>query len=173
MPVYQLDTLVPRINASSYIADSAVVIGDVTLHGDVGLWPGAILRGDSAPIVVDLGSNIQDGSVLHADPGFPMTVGKNVTVGHQAMLHGCTIGDGSLVGIQAVVLNGAIVGRDCLIGAGALVPEGRHIPDRSLVIGIGKVVRELSDEEITGMHANAQRYVERARLYRERLVRIA
>lgn len=173
MPVYQLDDLIPRIDPDAYLFDNAVVIGDVTLHAGVGIWPGTILRGDSAPIVVGANSNIQDGCILHADPGFPMTVEANVTVGHQAMLHGCTVGSGSLVGIQAVVLNGAVIGRDCLIGAGALVPEGRHIPERSLVIGVGKIVRTLSDEEVAGIHANTQRYVARAQRYRTRLQRIA
>lgn len=173
MPVYQLDDLTPRIDPDAYLFENAVVIGDVTIHAGAGLWPGTILRGDSAPIVVGANSNIQDGCILHADPGFPMTVEANVTVGHQAMLHGCTIGSGSLVGIQAVILNGAVIGRDCLIGAGALVPEGRQIPDRSLVIGVGKIVRTLSDEEITGMHANTERYVARAQRYRHRLQRIA
>ncbi|AZV94590.1 gamma carbonic anhydrase family protein [Pseudomonas sp. S 311-6] len=173
MPIYQLDDLTPNIDPDAFLFENTTVIGDVTLHAGASLWPGTILRGDSAPIVVGANSNIQDGCVLHADPGFPMTVAENVTVGHQAMLHGCTIGAGSLIGIQAVVLNGAVIGRDCLIGAGALVPEGRHIPDRSLVIGVGKVVRTLDDEEIAGLHANTQRYVARAQLYRNRLRRLA
>jgi carbonic anhydrase/acetyltransferase-like protein (isoleucine patch superfamily) len=173
MAVYQLEDLVPRIDASAYVAESAEVIGDVTLHADASIWPHVTLRGDNASIVIGQGSNIQDGSVLHVDKGHGMTIGPNVTVGHQAMLHGCTVHEGALVGIQAIVLNDAVIGRNCLIGAGALIPEGRVIPDNSLVVGIGKIVRELTAEEIAKMHNGTRSYVVRAQQYKRALKRIA
>ncbi|ANN71355.1 gamma carbonic anhydrase family protein [Bordetella bronchialis] len=172
MAIYELDGVAPRIDASAYIADSADIIGDVTLEADVSIWPQVTIRGDNAPIVIGRGSNIQESSVLHVDTGHGLTVEARVTVGHQAMLHGCTIREGALVGIQAVVLNDAVVGRNCLIGAGAIIPEGRVIPDNSLVIGVGKVVRELSPEEIERMHGNTQGYVERGQQYKRVLKRI-
>jgi carbonic anhydrase/acetyltransferase-like protein (isoleucine patch superfamily) len=172
MAIYQFDDIAPRIHADAYIADSADIIGDVTLEEDVSIWPQVTIRGDNAPIIIRAGSNIQESSVLHVDEGHGLTVEARVTVGHQAMLHGCTIREGSLVGIQAIVLNDAVVGRNCLIGAGAIIPEGRVIPDNSLVIGVGKVVRELSQEEIDRMHQNTASYVERARLYRRTLKRL-
>ncbi|ANN78747.1 gamma carbonic anhydrase family protein [Bordetella flabilis] len=172
MAIYQLDDIAPRIAASAYIADSADIIGDVTLHDDVSIWPQVTIRGDNAPIIIGAGSNIQESSVLHVDEGHGLTVESRVTVGHQAMLHGCTIREGALVGIQAIVLNDAVVGRNCLIGAGALIPEGRVIPDNSLVIGIGKVVRQLTEEEIARMHHNTAGYVERARQYKRSLKRL-
>jgi carbonic anhydrase/acetyltransferase-like protein (isoleucine patch superfamily) len=172
MAIYQLDDIAPRIHADAYIADSADIIGDVTLEEDVSIWPQVTIRGDNAPIIIRAGSNIQESSVLHVDEGHGLTVEARVTVGHQAMLHGCTIREGALVGIQAIVLNDAVVGRNCLIGAGAIIPEGRVIPDNSLVIGVGKVVRELSQEEIDRMHQNTAGYVERARLYRRTLKRL-
>lgn len=173
MPIYQLDGHTPDIAPSAYVADSADIIGRVTLADETSVWSHVAIRGDNEPIVIGRGSNIQESSVLHVDAGYPLTVGENVTVGHQAMLHGCTVQDGALIGMQAIVLNGAVIGRNCLVGAGALVPEGRVIPDNSLVIGIGKVVRELSAEEIANMHANTRHYVERARQYKQSLRRIA
>ena len=129
-----------------------------------------MLRGDTEPIVVGENSNVQDGSVLHTDPGFPLTIGKNVTVGHLCMLHGCTIGDGSLIGIGSIVLNGAVIGKDCLIGANSLITEGKEIPDGSLVMGSpGKVIKELSDEQRAGLAKNAQGYVERWQRYASEL----
>lgn len=172
MPVYQLDDLVPRIDPSAYVAASAEIIGDVILEARTSVWSHVAIRGDNAPIRVGAGSNIQESSVLHVDVGHGIDIGANVTVGHQAMLHGCTIHDGALVGIQAIVLNDAVIGRNCLIGAGAIVPEGRVIPDNSLVIGVGKVVRELTADEIATMHRNTRHYVERAAQYRRGLKRL-
>ena len=126
------------------MADSADIIGNVTLEAGVSIWSHVSIRGDNDAILIRRGTNIQEGSVLHVDEGCPMEIGPNVTVGHQAMLHGCTIHEGALVGMQAIVLNNAVIGRNCLIGAGAIIPEDRVIPDNSLVIGIGKIVRELS-----------------------------
>ena len=173
MSIYELGNDKPQIAASVYVAPEATVIGNVTLGEKVSIWPGAVLRGDNEPITIDEASNVQDGAVLHADPGFPLTVGKHVTIGHQAMLHGCTVGDGALIGIQAVIMNGAVIGKDCLVGAAALVPEGKVFPERSLIIGApAKVVRELSDEEIEKMHRAAPGYVERQAMYKNRLKRI-
>lgn len=151
---------VTLIGSGHFIAPNAAVIGDVTLHDNVSVWFSCVLRGDAERIEVGAGSNIQDGTVLHADPGFPMVVGENVTVGHNAMLHGCTIGDGSLVGINAVVLNGAKVGKGCLIGANALVTEGMDIPDGSLVLGSPAKIRStLSAQQQAGLVLNADHYV--------------
>ena len=137
------------------------------------VWFGATIRGDNETITVGAGSNVQEGAVLHTDPGFPLTIAENVTIGHQAMLHGCTIGEGSLVGIQAVVLNGAVIGRNCLVGAGAVVTEGKAFPDNSLILGApAKVVRELSAEDIARLRTNAKTYVERRAHFKEQLVRI-
>jgi carbonic anhydrase/acetyltransferase-like protein (isoleucine patch superfamily) len=154
-----------------FIAPNAAVIGDVTLHENASIWFSCVVRGDADRIEIGAGSNIQDGTVMHADPGFPMVVGENVTVGHNAMLHGCTIGDGSLVGINAVVLNGAKVGKGCLIGANALVTEGTEIPDGSMVLGSpAKVVRQLSEEAQLLLQHNADHYVGNAKRYVEELV---
>jgi len=173
MPIYQLGDVRPRIDETAYLTDSATVIGDVTLKANASIWYGVTLRGDTEPIVIGANSNIQEGTVLHTDKGFPLTVGDNVTVGHQAMLHGCTIGDGSLIGIQAVVLNGAKIGRNCLVGAGALVTEGKESPDNSLIIGSpAKAVRTLSDEQLAGLQKSADMYVQRAKHYRAQLKRL-
>ena len=167
MAIYQLGDDAPRIAATAWVADSAAVIGRVDLAEGASVWYGAVLRGDNDRITVGARSNVQDGSVLHADAGFPLTLGADVTVGHQAMLHGCTVGDGSLIGIKAVVLNRAVIGRECLIGANALIPEGKVIPDRSLVLGSpGKVVRSLTDEEVARLREGARSYVDNARRYR-------
>jgi carbonic anhydrase/acetyltransferase-like protein (isoleucine patch superfamily) len=174
MAVYQLGERVPQIDASAYIFESATLIGTVILGARVSIWPYAILRADNEPIRIGDDSNVQECSVLHADPGFPLTIGRGVTVGHQAMLHGCTIGDGSLIGIQAVVLNGAMIGKNCLIGAGALVTEGKQIPDNSVVIGSpAKVVRQLAAPDIERMQADNDSYVQRSIAYRRELKRIA
>jgi len=150
-----------------YIAENATVIGKVILEPDASVWFGSVVRGDNEWIIIGEGSNIQDGCVLHVDPGYPMHIGRNVSVGHQAMLHGCTIGDGSLIGIKAVVLNGAVIGRNCLIGANSLVPEGKQIPDNSLVLGSpGKVVRQISPEQLAYMQHAAENYRNRIRRYR-------
>ena len=173
MAIYSIGDLAPTVSASAWIAPGAHVLGRVTLGEGVGIWFGAVLRGDNEPIVIGDGSNVQEGSVLHTDLGFPLTVGRHVTIGNRAMLHGCTIGDGSLVGIQAVVMNGARIGRECLIGAGALVPEGKVIPDRSVVLGSpGKVVRELTDADVARIRAGADNYVARAASFGRTLRRL-
>lgn len=163
MLLYQYKDKSPNIDQSAMVFDNAVVIGDVTLCAGVGVWPGVTIRADNDSITIKENTNIQESAVLHVDPGFPMQLGPNVTVGHQAMLHGCVVGEGTLIGIGAVVLNGAKIGKDCLIGAGALIPEGREIPDRSVVIGIGKIVRTLTDEEADEIRADAAKYAEKAR----------
>ncbi len=153
-----------------WIAPNATVIGKVVLDNNVSIWFNVVVRGDNDVITIGENSHVQDGSVLHADPGLPLTLGKNVSVGHMAVLHGCTIGDGCLIGIKSVIMNGAVVGRNCLIGANALVAEGKTIPDGSLVIGSpGKVVRQLSAEEIAGILGFADDYVQRFKLYRTSL----
>jgi len=173
MAIYQLDDHTPQRADSAWVAPSAEVIGKVVLAEDASIWFGAILRGDNEPLTVGRGSNVQDGSVLHSDPGYPLTLGADVTVGHQVMLHGCTVGDGSLVGIQSVVLNGAKIGRHCLVGAGSLVTEGKEFPDGSLIMGSpAKVVRQLTPEQIEGLKRSAQHYVANARRYKNGLKEI-
>ncbi|MDR2015575.1 MAG: gamma carbonic anhydrase family protein [Azoarcus sp.] len=163
MSIYALDGCRPQIGEGSWIAHNATIIGDVRIGRFVSIWYNAVVRGDNEPIEIGDGTNIQDGSVLHNDEGVPLTIGENVSVGHMAMLHGCTIGDGCLIGINAVVLNNAVVGRDCLIAANALIPEGKTIPDRSLVVGSpGRILRTLTDEEIMRMRGNALHYVDNA-----------
>lgn len=153
-----------------FIADNATVIGSVILHEQASVWYNAVIRGDSDIITIGERTNIQDAAVLHTDPGIPMTLGSNVSVGHMAMLHGCTVGDGSLIGIGAIILNHAVIGKGCLIGAGALIPEGKTFPDGVLVVGSpGKIVRELKPEEKAGLLENADIYVRRSKLYREKL----
>ncbi len=167
MAIYELDGVAPRLEGSAWVADSAQVMGAVELADGASVWFGAVIRGDTETIRVGRGSNIQDLSVLHADIGYPLTIGENVTVGHQVMLHGCTIGDESLVGIGAVVLNGAKIGRNCLVGAGALVTEGKEFPDGSMIIGSpAKAVRQLTAEQIAGLKLSAQHYVDNAKRYR-------
>ncbi len=161
--IYQLDSVRPKLPpvGQYWVAPNAMVIGDVTLKTNVSIWYGSILRGDNDPIIIGENSNIQDGSILHTDLGSPLTVGDGVTVGHLAMLHGCTIGDNSLIGIGAVILNGARIGQNCLIGAKALIAEGKDIPDNSLVMGApGKVVRQLEPTQIEGLRLSALHYVE-------------
>ncbi|MCX7255342.1 MAG: gamma carbonic anhydrase family protein [Polaromonas sp.] len=173
MAIYQLDDLKPVIADSAWVADSAQVMGNVTLGADSSVWFGAIIRGDMDSITVGAGSNIQDGSVLHADDNMPLTIGENVTVGHQVMLHGCTIGDGSLIGIQAVVLNGAKIGKNCLVGAGALVTEGKEFPDGSMILGSpAKAVRQLSEAQLAGLKMSAQHYIDNARRYKTGLTKL-
>jgi carbonic anhydrase/acetyltransferase-like protein (isoleucine patch superfamily) len=169
MNVYDLGAAAPTLpdDGEYWIAPNAVVLGNVILKKNSSIWFGAVLRGDNDPIIVGENSNVQDGSVLHTDTGSPLTIGANVTVGHMVMLHGCTIGDNSLVGIGSVVLNGAVIGRNCLIGAGALITEGKVIPDNSMVLGApGKVVRELSPDQARTMAAGALHYVENWKRYR-------
>jgi carbonic anhydrase/acetyltransferase-like protein (isoleucine patch superfamily) len=173
MAIYSLGERVPTLAPTAWVAPGATVLGRVVLAEGASVWFGAVLRGDNEPIVIGERSNVQDGAVMHTDPGFGLTLGREVTIGHQAMLHGCTVGDGSLVGIQAVVMNGARIGRECLIGAGALVPEGKVIPDRSLVLGApGKVVRAMTDEDVERIRRGVESYVARAALFREQLKRI-
>ena len=163
MPVYSLDGHVPQLDPSAWIAPTAVVIGDVVIAADVGLWFGAAARGDIERISIGARSNIQENVVLHTDRGFPLRIGSNVTVGHGAIVHGCTIGDNTLIGMGATVLNGAQVGRNCLIGANALITEGKIIPDNSLVMGApGKVVREIDAMGEAALLASAERYVQNA-----------
>jgi carbonic anhydrase/acetyltransferase-like protein (isoleucine patch superfamily) len=168
MPVYSLDGAHPQLPAEGdyWIAPSAVLIGRVTLKRNASVWWGATLRGDNDPIVIGEDSNIQDGCVLHTDDGSPLTIGKGVTVGHMAMLHGCTIGDGSLIGIGAVVLDGAKIGRNCLIGAKALISEGKEIPDNSLVVGApGRVLREVSEAQLQMLAGASAHYVHNWKRY--------
>ena len=174
MAIYELDGVAPRMADSAWVADSAQVMGNVVLAENSSVWFGAVLRGDTETITLGEGSNIQDGSVMHADVGFPLTVGKRVTVGHQVMLHGCTIGDESLIGIGATVLNGAKIGRNCLVGAGSLVTEGKEFPDGSMIIGSpAKVVKSLTPEQIEGLRRSAGHYIENAERYRQGLKKIA
>jgi carbonic anhydrase/acetyltransferase-like protein (isoleucine patch superfamily) len=156
------------------VADSAQVMGNVEIAQDASIWFGAVVRGDTEVIRIGRSSNIQDGSVLHADIGMPLTVGDNVTVGHQVMLHGCTIGDGALIGIGAVVLNGAKIGKGCIVGAGALVTEGKEFPDGSMILGSpAKAVRELSAEQQQGLVMSAVHYVENAKRFKSGLKKLA
>ena len=174
MPRYRFRGFAPEIPASTYVADTASVIGRVVLGEETSVWPGAVIRADSEPITIGEGSNVQDNAVLHVDPGVPMSIGRNVTVGHQVMLHGCTIGDGSLIGIQAVVMNGARIGRHCLVGAGTLVPEGKEFPDGVLIVGSpAKVVRELTPEQIERLKGAAAHYAGLQQRHRSLLKRIA
>jgi carbonic anhydrase/acetyltransferase-like protein (isoleucine patch superfamily) len=167
MPVYRLRDDAPQIPASAFVAPEATLIGKVRLGEGTGIWFGAVLRGDNELISVGAGSNVQEGVVLHTDLGYPLTIGANVTIGHQAMLHGCTIGDGSLIGIQAVVMNAAVIGRECLVGAGAIVTEGKSFPDRSLILGApAKLVRTLTDKEIAGLAESADDYARKRDRYK-------
>ena len=173
MAVYELDGAQPRVADSAWVADSAQVMGNVVLGEDSSVWFGTVIRGDTETITVGRGSNIQDASVLHADIGKPLTIGDNVTVGHQVMLHGCTIGDESLIGIGAIVLNGAKIGRHCLVGAGALVTEGKEFPDGSMILGSpAKAVRQLTPEQIEGLKLSAQHYMDNARRFRAGLKKL-
>lgn len=172
MALYEIDNKSPQIDPTAWVFESAVLIGDVILGAKASVWPNVSIRGDNTTIRIGAGSNIQEGSVLHVDADAPLTIHENVTVGHQAMLHGCTVHSGSLIGMQAIILNHAVVGKNCLIGAGAIVPEGKEIPEGSLVIGIGKILRTLSDEEIDQMHRNNLNYQARAQRFSQSLKRI-
>jgi len=168
--IFSLNEDSPKISATAFIAPNATVIGQVRLGNDVSVWPSAVIRGDKDLITIEDGSNVQDGAVIHVDRGHPMSIGKNVTVGHAAVLHGCTIGEGSLIGIHATVLNDAVVGKHSIVGAGSVIPEGKRFPDRSLILGVpGKVVRELTDQEVTQITDNADDYVARSRDYAKHL----
>lgn len=170
MALYQLDDLTPTVHESAWVADNAQVMGDVKLAENSSVWFGVVIRGDTETITIGQGSNIQDNSVLHADHGMPLNIGENVTVGHQVMLHGCTIGDGSLIGIQAVILNGAKIGKNCLVGAGSLVTEGKEFPDGCMILGSpAKAVKQLSPEQIKGLKMSAQHYMDNANRYKNGL----
>jgi len=163
MAVHTLDGIAPSLPGDGryWIAPDARVIGNVVIGEDVGIWFGAVLRGDNEPITVGAETNIQEHSVLHTDMGFPLTIGRGCTIGHRAILHGCTVGDNSLIGMGAIVLNGARIGANSLVGAGALVPEGKDYPDGSLIIGTpGRVMRALTEEQIERLHQSARSYVE-------------
>jgi len=174
MPIYAVGDRTPQIDDSSWIAPNATVIGSVTLGNGSSIWWNSVVRADDEAIVIGNNCNIQDGSVLHADPGVPLTLDDDITIGHMAMLHGCTVGAGSLIGIKAVILNRAVIGKGCLIGANTLIPEGKIIPDYSLVVGSpGRVVRTLTDEEVAGLRSTAAHYVESWQMYRENLKPVA
>ena len=172
MTVYSLDGVTPQMPADGewWIAPSATVIGNVKLLKGASVWFGATIRGDNELITIGENSNVQDGSVLHTDEGVPMHIGNDVTVGHLVMLHGCTVGDGSLIGIGSVILNRAVIGKGCIVGANTLIPEGKVFPDRSLIVGSpGKVVRELSDDDVARLKKSAEHYVDNAARYRDSL----
>jgi carbonic anhydrase/acetyltransferase-like protein (isoleucine patch superfamily) len=174
MAIYQLDADSPDIHPSAWVADGAQVMGRVKLAADSSVWFGAVIRGDTSDISVGEGSNVQDGSVLHADVGMPLTIGRHVTIGHQVMLHGCTVGDECLIGIGAVVLNGAKIGNNCLVGARSLVTEGKEFPPGSLIMGSpAKVVRELTPEQIEGLRQSARGYMKNAQRFKAGLKKIA
>ena len=173
MAIYQLGEHAPEIDASAYVADSAILIGQVTVEANASVWFGVTIRGDNERITIGENSNVQEGTVMHTDMGFPMVIGKNVSIGHQAMLHGCTVGDGALVGIQAVLLNGAVIGKGCLVGAGALVTEGKQFPDHSLIIGApAKAVRTLGPDDLARLQLSAASYVARGKLFKTELKKI-
>ena len=167
MPIYSIDALSPQFpDGFHWVAPTAVLIGNVLLNEGVGVWFGSVLRGDNEPISVGANTNIQENCVIHTDPGFPVNIGEDCTIGHKAMIHGCEIGENSLIGMGATILNGAKIGNNCLIGACALIPEGKEIPDGSLVMGMpGKVVRELDEGAIAGLRASATHYVANAKRF--------
>lgn len=174
MAIYELDGKAPQLGEGVWVADSAQVIGDVVLGPHASVWFGAVIRGDNETIRIGRNTNVQDLSVLHSDHGQPLTLGDNITIGHQVMLHGCTVGDNSLVGIGAVVLNGARIGRNCIVGAGSVVTEGKEFPDNSLIIGSpAKVVRTLDDAAARKLAASAEGYVANAIRFAQRLRKIA
>jgi len=168
MALYEFEGRRVAVPASGrfWVADNAVVVGMVTIEEEASIWFNTVVRGDNEPIVIGARSNIQDGCVLHTDPGFPLVIGAEATIGHMAVLHGCSIGQGALIGIGAVVLNGARIGEESLIGAGALIPEGKEIPPRSVVFGSpGKVIRPVGDQELVRMRAGVQMYLDRWQTY--------
>ena len=170
MAIYELDIHTPKIDDSAWVADNAQVMGEVEMAAHSSVWFSAVVRGDSAKISIGEGSNVQDGSVLHTDTGIPLVIGKHVTVGHMVQLHSCVIGDESLIGIGAIVLNGAKIGKNCLVGAGSLVTEGKEFPDGSMIVGSpAKAVRELTPQQIEGLKSSAQLYVQRSRDYKATL----
>ena len=169
--LYKLGDREVQTEGNYWVADNAIVLGNVLLKNDSSVWFNAVLRGDNDLITVGEGSNVQDGAILHTDPGYPLVIGPHVTIGHQAMLHGCEIGEGSLVGIHAIVLNGAKIGKNCIIGANALVTEGKVIPDNSMVLGSpGKVAKTMSDEQAQAIRMGAAHYVKNAQRFKEQFV---
>jgi carbonic anhydrase/acetyltransferase-like protein (isoleucine patch superfamily) len=173
LAIYRLGELVPRLGARVWVAESAVVIGDVALAEDANIWYGAVLRADNAGITIGARSNVQDNSVLHTDPGMPLVIGADVTVGHQVMAHGCTIGDGCLIGMRAVIMNQARIGRGCIVGAGAIVTERKEFPDGSLIMGTpARAVRTFTPEEMADLARIAPRYCKQAERHRQHAVRI-
>lgn len=173
MAIYELDGNQPSLPESVFVADAATLIGRITLGEHASVWPGAVVRADNEPITVGAFSNVQDGAVLHTDPGFPLTIGEQVTIGHQAMVHGCTIEDCVLIGIHAVVMNGAVIGRESLVGAGAIVTERKVFPPRSLILGApARVVRALSDADVANLAESARHYVDMGSFYTQRLRRV-
>ena len=173
MAKYELDGVAPQVAESAWIAESAEVMGNVHVAEQASVWFGTVVRGDTETITIGRGSNVQDGCVLHADAGKPLTLGERVTVGHQVMLHGCTVGDGSLVGFGAVILNGAVIGKNCLVGARTLVTEGKTFPDGCMILGSpARVVRQLEPAEIAGLQRSAQIYIDNAERFRRGLKRI-
>jgi carbonic anhydrase/acetyltransferase-like protein (isoleucine patch superfamily) len=173
MAIYELDGKAPELGEGAWIADSAQVIGTVELGPNASVWFGAVLRGDTETIRIGRNTNVQDGAVLHADAGKPLTIGDNVTVGHQVMLHGCTIGDNSLIGIQSVVLNDAKIGRNCIVGAGSVVTEGKEFPDNSVIMGSpAKVVRTLDDVAAKRIAEGSEHYMENAHRFARGLKKI-
>jgi carbonic anhydrase/acetyltransferase-like protein (isoleucine patch superfamily) len=168
--IYTLENRAPRFLGDYFVAENAAVIGSVTLHHNASVWFSCVVRGDTDDLIIGENTNIQDGSVVHTDPGLKLKLGRDVTVGHLCMLHGCEVGDNTLIGIKSVILNRARIGRNCIIGANTLITEGKEIPDNSLVMGSpGKVVRQVTPEEATFLTAQAAHYVENARRYREKL----
>jgi len=175
MPIYAIDGTAPKFadRASNWVAPDAAVVGNVEIGSDVSIWFGAAIRGDNELIRIGEGTNVQEHTVMHSDPGFPLTIGLGCTIGHRAMLHGCTIGDNSLVGMGAIVLNGARIGRNSLVGAGSLVTEGKEFPDNSLIVGApAKAIRTLDDAAVAGLRGAAQRYVENGRRFLAGLVEV-
>lgn len=171
--IYSLDDVSVQFDGDSFVANNATVIGNVSVGNDASIWFNVVIRGDNDLIRIGEASNVQDGTVMHSDVGYPLTLGKGVTVGHKAMLHGCTVGDYSLIGINAVVLNGAKIGRHCLIGANALVPENMHIPDGSLVLGSpAKIKRQLTDDQKQALEQSAQHYVDNGRRFARSLTKV-
>lgn len=174
MSIYALGDRTPRFGEGSWVAHNATVIGAVDAGRDVSIWYNVVIRGDNDPITIGENSNIQDGSMLHTDEGVPLTLGRNVTVGHLVMLHGCTVGDGSLIGIGAVLLNRSVIGKHCIVGANTVIPEGRVYPDRSLIVGSpGRIVRELTDEDVARLEQSAAHYVENWQRYVRELTPLA
>jgi carbonic anhydrase/acetyltransferase-like protein (isoleucine patch superfamily) len=173
MPLYRLGDKAPSVDPTAFVAPDATLVGDVRLGPQASVWFQAVARGDNEPIVIGAQSNVQEGAVLHADPGYPLTIGERVTIGHQAMVHGCTIGEGSLIGIQAVVLNGAKIGKHCLVGAGAVITERKEFPDRCLILGApARVARQLTDEDVQRLERTAAGYAERSGVFATQLERV-